>query len=114
MLPTEKSQVMDVSPWPNGYGFAGRAAWWDYVLSKDEQQRLDKLMGLALLDGDIQARLVKERDDSLLTAFGLCDETRAWLHSIQAASLTELAEAIVSHRQMQGAVSFLEVSTEAA
>ncbi len=114
MLPTEKSQVMDVSPWPNGYGFSGRTAWWDYVLSKDEQQRLDKLIGLALLDGDIQARLVKERDESLLAAFGLSDETRAWLHSIQATSLTELAEAIVCHRQKQAAVSFLEISSEAA
>ena len=28
--------VMDVLPWPQGQGFTGATAWWDYVLSKDE------------------------------------------------------------------------------
>lgn len=93
------SAVMDVSPWPQGHGFAGASVWWDYVLSKEERKRLDHLMGMALLDSTVRERLVYERDDSLLAAFGLCEETRQWLRSIRATSLTELAEAVVSGLQ---------------
>ena|SRR5579859_4828586 len=108
----DKSPVMDVLPWPDGYGFSGSGAWWEYVLSKDEQRRLDNLMCLALLDEDIQVRLVIERDDSLMATFGLSEATRAWLHSLQATSLTELAQAIVSSRLRE--VPFTEPSIEAA
>ena len=87
--------VMDVFPWPQGNGFNGSKAWWDYVLSKGEKQRLDNLMGLALLDESIQNRLLKERDSSLLAAFGLSDETQGWLRTVKATSLFELAQAII-------------------
>jgi hypothetical protein len=96
MSQMHQKPVMDVSPWPQGRGFAGAKAWWDYVLSKGEQQRLDNLMGLALMDQKIHDRLVHERDTSLLTAFGLCEETQVWLRQIPADSLVELAQAIVS------------------
>jgi hypothetical protein len=88
--------VMDVSPWPNGRGFSGARSWWDYIRSKEERQRLDNLMGVALLDDEVCERLVSERDDALLAAFGLSEKTRNWLHDIQASSLDELAQAIVA------------------
>jgi hypothetical protein len=93
MYPTP---VMDVLPWPQGQGFAGATAWWDYMLSKDESRRLDNLMGVALLDEAVSHRLVNDRDDALLASFGLSKETRAWLRAIPATSLAELADAIVS------------------
>lgn len=100
--------VMDVLPWPNGHGFEGTGLWWEYVMSQEERQRLDNLMGIALLDADVRDRLVNQRDDSLLTAFGLSNETKNWLHAIQADTLVELAQEIVlraSHSQsyMMGA-----------
>ncbi len=88
--------VMDVLPWPDGHGFTGSGTWWEYVLNQDEQQRLNSLMGLALLDTSICDQLLNRHDDSLLNAFDLSAETKAWLCSIEAATLVELAEAIVS------------------
>ncbi len=88
--------VMDVLPWPDGRGFSGSGKWWEYVLNQDEQQRLNNLMGLALLDTSICDQLLNKHDDSLLNAFDLSAETKAWLRSIEASNLVELAEAIVS------------------
>lgn len=96
MLRTKHSPVMDVQPWPNGKGFTGGNEWWDYVMSKDERARLDNLMGLALLDAQVCDRLVKDRDESLLKAFGLSSQTQAWLRTLKVTSLVELAQAIVS------------------
>lgn len=87
--------VTDVVPWPHGHKFAGASAWWDHVLNKDEQARLDNLMGIALLDEGVRNRLVKDRDHSLLSAFGLSEETQARLRAIPAGSLVELAQALV-------------------
>lgn len=96
MSKKNQSLVMDVLPWPQGHGFSGSNAWWEYVLSKDESRRLDNLMGIALLDENVSQRLLNDRDDSLFASFGLSSETRAWLRGIQATSLVELAQAIVS------------------
>ena len=90
------SPIMDVSPWPRGRGFSGGSAWWDYVQGQDEQKRLDNLMGVALLDQDVCDRLLSARDESLLEAFGLSEETRSWLRKLQPTSLVDLAQAIVS------------------
>lgn len=90
--------VMDVSPWPNGRGFSGRDNWLEHVESRTEQEKIDHMMGLALIDQDVRQRLVKERDDSLLSAFGLSDATRNWLRLLKADSLDELAQAIVASR----------------
>jgi len=87
---------MDVLPWPSGHGFRGADAWWDYVLTKDERQRLDQLLGLALLDQSICTRLLEKRDRSLFGKFGLSESTQNWLETIPASTLTELAEAIVA------------------
>jgi hypothetical protein len=95
MLQLNEKPVMDVLPFPNGRGFSGASAWWDYVMSKEERQRLDNLMGLALLDENVRDRLIHKRDESLLGAFGLSRETQNWLRAVNASSLTELAEAIV-------------------
>lgn len=86
--------VMDVSPWPQGKGFSGSSVWWEYVLSKTEAQRLESLIGMALLDQSICERLVNMRDETLLEAFDLSHETREWLRMLQASTLSELAEAI--------------------
>jgi len=94
MFKQESKLVMDVLPWPQGHGFTGTAAWWDHVGKQDEQKRLDNLMGLALLDEDVRDRLLDGTDDSLLTAFGLSEETRTRLRTVQATSLTDLAQAI--------------------
>lgn len=88
--------VMDVLPWPSGFGFNGADAWWQHTLSQSERDRLDNLMGLALLDHDVQDRLLVQHDPSLLDAFNLSDDTRQWLGSIQVSSLKELAQAIVA------------------
>lgn len=96
MAHLRQTPTMDILPWPQGHGFQGTSAWWDYLRSKEERKRLDNLMGLALLDEDICRRLLKDRDPSLFTAFGLTAETQAWLRSIKATTLIELAEAIIS------------------
>jgi len=92
-----KSQVvMDVLPWPAGRGFRGADAWWEYVLNKDERQRLDQLLGLALLDQSICKRLLEQHDKSLFSRFGLSEATLNWIETIPAKNLTEFAKAIVA------------------
>lgn len=92
----DQTPVMDVLPWPQGHGFSGTGTWWEYVMGKEERARLDSLMGIALLDDDVCKRLVNDRDENLLEAFGLSEKTRSWLHAIQATSLTELAQKLVT------------------
>jgi hypothetical protein len=79
-------------------------------MGKEEKRRLDHLMGTALLDEGVCKRLVNERDASLLTSFGLSLETQSWLRTVQAQSLTELAQAIVDRTQGDTFV----ISTQAA
>ncbi len=81
--------VMDVLPWPNGYGFKGGDTWWQHTLSQSERERLDDLLGLALLDKDVCEQLVVKRDSSLLAAFGLSEETQQWFARIKASTLKE-------------------------
>ncbi len=92
----QKSAVMDVLPWPDGYGFRGADAWWQSVLSQNERERLDDLLGLALLDKDLCEQLVLKRDTSLLAAFGLSENTQQWFSRIKASTLKELAQAILA------------------
>jgi hypothetical protein len=86
--------ITDVSPWPSGRGFSGGNAWWQHVLSQDERKRLDNLMGVALLDAEIGKQLLAGQDDTLFSAFGLSEETRQRLRSIQATTLVDFAQAI--------------------
>ncbi len=99
MAMVDRTPVMDVAPWPNGYGFEGSRSWWEYVMDQDEKQRLDNLMGVALLNTEVCERLVRQRDAALLNAFGISPETQAWLRRLQAGSLVELAQAITAHHQ---------------
>jgi hypothetical protein len=96
MSPLNQTQVMDIKPWPNGLGFTGANIWWEHLADKDERQRLDDLMAVALLDDQVCERLLDNYDDSLLNAFGISDETKSWLRSINVNSLVELAQAIVT------------------
>lgn len=70
-------------------------------MGKEEKRRLDNLMGTALLDTTVHNRLVYERDSSLFAAFGLSKETQNWLRTVEANSLTELAQAIVARSQAE-------------
>jgi hypothetical protein len=88
--------VMDVLPWPGGYGFAGRDNWWRHVFSQSERERLDNLIGLALLDNQVCEQLVTKRDPALLSVFGLSKQTQDWLKGLQASTLKELAQLIVA------------------
>lgn len=90
------TEVMDVFPWPNGYGFAGSDSWWQRVLSQSDFERLDNLIGLALLDHNLCERLVVQRDRSLMSSFGLPEHVQNWLLSIKASTLKDFAEAIMS------------------
>ena len=88
--------VMDVLPWPRGYGFAGGDVWWQHTLSQSERDRLDNLLGLALLDKNVCEQLVVERDPSLLDAFDLSKDTQRWLTNIKASTLKDLAKAVLA------------------
>ena len=90
------SVVMDVLPWPNGYGFSGGDSWWDNTLNQSERERLDNLLGLALLDNKVCEQLVVKRDTSLLAAFGLSEDTQRWLSGIKANTLKEFARAVMA------------------
>lgn len=94
MTPAQANLITDVSPWPNGKGFTGGNAWWKHVLSQDERTRLDNLMGIALLDAEVGKQLLTGKNDALFSAFGLSEETRQRLQSIQANSLVDFAQAI--------------------
>jgi hypothetical protein len=88
--------VMDVLPWPSGHGFTGGDVWWQHTLSQSERDRLDNLLGLALLDKNVCEQLVIERDPSLLAAFDLSKDTQRWLTNIKASTLKELAKAVLA------------------
>jgi hypothetical protein len=88
--------VMDVLPWPSGYGFTGGDIWWQHTLSQSERDRLDSLLGLALLDKNVCEQLVVERDPSLLAAFNLSKDTQRWLTNIKASTLKDLAKAVLA------------------
>jgi hypothetical protein len=88
--------VMDVLPWPNGCGFSGADNWWREVLGQSECERLNNLVGLALLDSSVCEQLVVKRDPALFATFGLSEQTQDWLSTVGAATLKELAQAIVA------------------
>ena len=96
LISNTNSVVMDVLPWPSGYGFSGSDAWWQHTLSQGERERLDDLLGLALLDKTVCDQLVIQRDPKLLDAFALSGDTRHWLTAIKANTLQEFAQALLS------------------
>ncbi len=85
-------------PWSGGHGgMRDRKGERGYVLSAEERERLDALLGTALVDADVRRRLLDDRDDSLLVDFAIPEETQAWLRSLKVTSLTELAQAVAYH-----------------
>jgi hypothetical protein len=64
------------------------------MINSEERQKLDRLLGAALVDKGLCQRLIQERDHSLMSEYQLTDETQDWLRSVQASSLMELAQAI--------------------
>jgi hypothetical protein len=90
------SVVMDVLPWPNGYGFTGSDAWWENTFAQSERERIDSLLGLALLDNNVCEQLVVKRDSSLLEAFDLSEDTQRWLLGIKASTLKEFAQDVLA------------------
>lgn len=94
-MSNEVPPITDVFPWPSGQGFQGAITWWQHILKQNEQQRLEALIGVALLNASIERRLLQEKDESLKYMFALSDNTWGWLHNIQAESLTDLAYAIL-------------------
>lgn len=89
----------DIHPWPEGQGFEGGEAWWAYVRSRSEAERLDVLVGLALLHSEVRQRLLT-RDEALLAAFAFSEGTLRQLKSLHAATLTDFAQAILEMRHL--------------
>jgi hypothetical protein len=83
--------TIDISPWPTGEGFQGGGAWWEYVRSQGEAERLDALMLTALLNTEVAGRLLKH-DERLFEMFGLSDQTITSLCQIEAISLESFAQ----------------------
>lgn len=95
MAQLRESLVPSSTSWPNGRGLKGGSSWWEYVLNKDEKQRLDNLMGTALIDEGVCGKLLAG-DEKLLQSFGISPETGRWLRGVQASNLTELAQAVIT------------------
>ncbi|MEO8608063.1 MAG: hypothetical protein ABI690_09290 [Chloroflexota bacterium] len=108
MAQNDTKLVMDISPWPQGHGFAGGKQWWEHMSEQNEQKRLDNLMGVALLDSEVCERLLSGSDDTLMSAFGISAETQHRLKSAQASSLTDLAQALTHNRDSNEMGFFVE------
>lgn len=91
--------TMDVTPFPAGQGFNGGKLWWEYIATQDEGTKLQNLVTMALLDSDIQTRLLIDRDEALMDKFQLTSGTKHWLRETNADNLEQLAEAIL-HRTL--------------
>lgn len=90
------SQVMKVVPWSNGELVVGSKAWWIYLVGKDEVARMEMLFTLAMLEPDVEEQLVIHREETLLDAFGIKQDTQRWLKDLKIKSLTELAVAFMA------------------
>lgn len=69
--------------------------WPGFLLSQEERQRIDRMMGCAMLDDTLCRRLVKDRDTAVMSAFELSIETQNWLCSMSVSTLDEMAQEIV-------------------
>lgn len=66
-------------------------------ISGRERARLDRLIGMALVDKDVHRRLIDVRDPALLKEFGLSMDLQSMLLQAPAQSLSALAEAVYEH-----------------
>lgn len=88
--PSCSAIVTDAQAYPNG------DVWQQLTTGQSDRDRLDNLIGLALVDQGVHDRLIVRRDRSLLDDFELSEDTRDRLTAIHANSLKEFAQAIVS------------------
>ena len=88
--------ILHILPNVDRSGFAYGDVWQQHTLSQSERDRLDDLVGQALIDQDVHDRLLFQRDPSLFDAFNLSDDTRRWCATLQASTLKEFAQAIIA------------------
>ncbi len=81
---------------PDSHELPKRKLWQGYVLTEQERQNIDHLIGRALLDSAFCQRLLHHRDGELLAEFDFTPETELWLCSLQVNTLAELAQAVTS------------------
>ena len=87
---------MDVLPTPKGYGFSGGDAWWKYILSHSERERLDHLIGLALLDNTVCEQLVTKRDPAFAILFRIIRADTNVAARYPGNTLKDLSQAIMA------------------
>ncbi len=63
-------------------------------LTMSDRRKLDRLIGIALLDAHVRERLLVSRDENLLVEFQLDPQVRRWLLGMQASTLDELARVV--------------------
>lgn len=80
-------------------------------ISNEDMQRLNKLMGLALLEPGVSDLFLHYRDERLMAEFGITFAVREWLKQVRAASLVELAQAIVKQREKNAFVIGIHSTT---
>ncbi|SRR5258708_15811869 len=82
------------------YHIANEIAFTDdqcpWISAPSERERLDDLLGLALLDPGVRERLLVQRDPSLLEAFNLSNDTQQSLANARVSTLQEFAQTIVA------------------
>jgi hypothetical protein len=89
-----QGSVSAARPWSSARSDRGKDA---YTLTDDDRERLDALLGAALVDAEVRQRLLSGQCASLMADFAIPEETQVWLRGIKTASLTELAQAIAYH-----------------
>lgn len=73
---------------------------WRHAIPQHEMQKLDVLMGEALLSESLRQRLLVEKDESLFEQYGLSTQIRQMLRTITSTSLTELAQTILTYHEL--------------
>ncbi|MFP4320863.1 MAG: hypothetical protein ACLFTK_00265 [Anaerolineales bacterium] len=88
----DRVPVTDVDPWPDGRGYQGGAAWWEYARAQPESKRLNMLIGLALTHRSIRNMLLAGEIDDIAQRLGLSQATCYKLRHHHATTLQELAQ----------------------
>ena len=89
-------EFLGIQPRSVGQRPNGDNRWCSNVLSQNERDALDYLVGLALLNTAICERLIVKHDCGLLAAFGLSENAKNWVLGIEAQTLKDFAQAIVA------------------
>lgn len=94
MALSDRMYVPSKTSYSRSYDVKNKNVWPGYLVSQEEKQQIDRMMGRALFDQKFCDRLIRSRDEMLFAEYRLSQDTQRWLCSIEARSLTELAEAI--------------------